>query len=252
MLFLGIFVVANILGISKMEGDNVSINSFAPVEWVHLADLILLVTLSFFLLSNAFRMYYYIILKDPIVKVPLKLLFTEFKAFTLAGLSLLTQYRWLECENKSRWLKHLIFVTGYVTIFSLVVVFIDIFQVDDTSWNITSLLGYYATVTLLYVSIEAMWSRYKKKEQVHKFSHPTDWLFLILLALTAITGILLHLLRILNFAIPSYIIYVVHIMIVGPMLIIEVPFGKWSHMLYRPLAVYLSIVKEKARTIAGN
>jgi ferredoxin/nitrate reductase gamma subunit len=252
MLFLGIFVVANILGISSMEGVDVSINSFAPVEWVHLADIILFVILSFFLLSNAFRMYYYIMFKDPTVKVPLKLYFTEFKAFIHAGLSLITQYRWLECENKTRWLKHLIFVTGYITIFSLVVVFIDIFQVDDTSWNFTSLLGYYATVTILYVSIEAMWSRYKKKEQVHKFSHPTDWLFLILLTLTAITGILIHLFRIMNFAFPSYILYVVHIMIVGPMLIIEVPFGKWSHMLYRPFAVYLSIVKEKARTITGS
>lgn len=252
MLFLGIFVVANILGISRMEGENVSINSFAPVEWVHLADLILLVTLSFFLLSNAFRMYYYIMLKDPTVKVPLKLYFTEFKAFILAGLSLVAQYRWLECDNKSRWFKHFIFITGYVTIFSLVVVFIDIFQVDDTSWNFTSLLGYYATVTLLYVSIEAMWSRYKKKEQVHKFSHPTDWLFLILLTLTAITGILLHILRMMNFTYPSYILYVVHIMIVGPMLIIEVPFGKWSHMLYRPFAVYLTTVKDKAKAIAGN
>jgi hypothetical protein len=30
------------------------------------------------------------------------------------------------------------------------------------------------------------------------------------------------------------------------MLVIEVPFGKWAHMLYRPLAVYLNAVQEKA------
>jgi len=31
-----------------------------------------------------------------------------------------------------------------------------------------------------------------------------------------------------------------------PMLIIEVPFGKWSHLFYRPLAIFLATVKEKA------
>jgi nitrate reductase gamma subunit len=142
-------------------------------------------------------------------------------------------------------------VSGYITIFTLVVVFIDIFQVDDTSWNFTSLLGYYATATLLVITLEAMWSRYKKKEQVHKFSHSSDWLFLILLFLTATSGIFLHLFRLMNLTYPSYIIYIIHIMIAGPMLIIEVPFGKWSHMLYRPLAVYLASVKEKARAMAG-
>ena len=96
-----------------------------------------------------------------------------------------------------------------------------------------------------------MWSRYKKKEQMHKHSHASDWLFLILLFLTATSGIFLHLSRLMNLAYPSYIIYVIHIMIAGPMLIIEVPFGKWSHMLYRPLAIYLAMVKEKAKTIVN-
>jgi ferredoxin len=249
LVFLGIFVVSNLLGVSKMQGENVSIDSFAPVEWIHLGDLILGGTLAFLLLSNAFRMYYFVIFNDKSVKVPIKLYFTEIKAYLLAGLSLVAQYRWLSCDNKSRWLKHLFLVTGYITIFSLVVVFIDIFQVDDTGWNITSLLGYYATAALLFVTLEAMWSRYKKKEQMHKYSHLSDWLFLILLFLTATTGIFLHLSRLMNLAYPSYIIYVIHIMIAGPMLIIEVPFGKWSHMLYRPFAVYLAMVKEKAKSI---
>ena len=30
------------------------------------------------------------------------------------------------------------------------------------------------------------------------------------------------------------------------MLVIEVPFGKWAHLMYRPLAVYLQAVKERA------
>jgi ferredoxin len=247
LLILGVFVTALLTGISTMESPNVSMDSFAPKEWIHIGDLVLGGTLAFLLLTNTLRMYYYIILKDKSVKVPFKLYVTQFKAYILAGLSLATQFRWIKCDNKFRWIKHLFLVTGYVAIFTLVVVFIDIFQVDDTRWDITSLIGYYSTVALLFVSLESMWSRKQKKEEIHKFSHLSDWLFLILLFLTASTGIFLHLFRLMNLAYPSYIIYVIHLMIAGPMLIIEVPFGKWAHMLYRPFAVFLATVKETAR-----
>ena len=40
--------------------------------------------------------------------------------------------------------------------------------------------------------------------------------------------------------------YAVHLIIAVAMLAVEVPFGKWAHMLYRPLAVYLQAVKERA------
>jgi hypothetical protein len=31
-----------------------------------------------------------------------------------------------------------------------------------------------------------------------------------------------------------------------PMLVLEVPFGKWSHLAYRPLAIYFQQLREKA------
>ena len=34
--------------------------------------------------------------------------------------------------------------------------------------------------------------------------------------------------------------------VVIPMLVIEVPFGKWAHLAYRPLVIYLMRVKERA------
>jgi hypothetical protein len=36
-------------------------------------------------------------------------------------------------------------------------------------------------------------------------------------------------------------------MIAVPMLVVEVPFGKWSHLLYRPLALYLAEVERRAQ-----
>jgi len=37
-----------------------------------------------------------------------------------------------------------------------------------------------------------------------------------------------------------------------PMLVVEVPFGKWGHMFYRPFAVYLAAVKKGVEEAAAQ
>ncbi|MCP4688409.1 MAG: (Fe-S)-binding protein, partial [Desulfobacterales bacterium] len=60
------------------------------------------------------------------------------------------------------------------------------------------------------------------------------------------TGILMHAVRLAGWPMGTYVMYVIHLAVAVPMLVIEVPFGKWSHLFYRPLAMFLSAVKEKA------
>jgi hypothetical protein len=43
----------------------------------------------------------------------------------------------------------------------------------------------------------------------------------------------------------TYVLYVVHLMIAVPMLVLEVPFSKWAHLAFRPVVIYLTKVKEK-------
>ena len=222
--------------------DRVAVNTFAPVHWIEFGDLTMAVILSTFLLSNAFRMYRSIMKGT---KIPLLLYVTEAKAFVL---NFLTQRRWRQCgEDRSRWLKHLILVSGYLTMMTLIIVCIRWFQVDDTSWNFTSIFGYYATAVLLILTVEMFRSRFEKKENIHRFSHMSDWLFLSLLFLTALTGIMMHIVRLAGWPMGTYVIYVVHLAIAVPMLVIEVPFGKWSHLFYRPLAIFLTTLKAKAQ-----
>jgi hypothetical protein len=64
--------------------------------------------------------------------------------------------------------------------------------------------------------------------------------------LTTFSGILIHFTRLLEMPMSTYAIYVIHLMIAVPMLVIEVPFAKWTHQLYRPLVLYLMKVKERA------
>jgi len=221
--------------------DRVAVNTFAPVMWIEIGDLAMAAILSIFLLSNAVRMFRFIM--DG-TRVPLHLYITEARAFVL---HFATQKRWRECgADRSRWFKHFLLVTGYMTMMTLIIVFIRWFQVDDSSWHFTSLFGYYATGVILYITVEMFRSRRKKKEAIHRFSELSDWLFLILLFLTTVTGIIMHLVRLAGWPVLTYGMYVVHLAIAVPMLVIEVPFGKWSHLFYRPLAIFLTTVREKA------
>ncbi len=242
--------------------DKVALNQFASSHVIEILDLIMLVVLSFFLLTNAGRMAK-AILGDPkqyrkegensgshFNGIPFSLYFSEFKELLT---HFLTQKRFKGCETeeqRTQWLVHLLIMTGYSSIFILVVVFLRWFQRDEilAFYHPVRLIGYYGTFAILYGTTYAMIGRWKKSKTVYAHSHSSDWAFLILLWLTTFTGILIHFTRLLEMPISTYTIYVIHMMIAIPMLVLEVPFAKWAHLLYRPLAIYLLRVKDKALT----
>ncbi len=242
--------------------DHVALNTFAPAPIIEILDWIMLAGLSFFLLSNVFRMYLFTIHRGAKVSIPFALYFTE--AWQLLY-QFVTQIRFSKCDEdqgdrfltKLRWRNHWILVSGYVTMFVLIVVFLRWFQTDNLYpvWHPQRWLGYYATVALLFGATDAIWGRIKHDHQMHRFSHPSDWIFPILLLLTALTGIFVHTSRYLGLPLATYYIYVAHLAILTPMLVLEVPFGKWSHLAYRPFAIYFQALKEKAtatQTSAGS
>ena len=215
----------------------VMLDHFAPKDVVHTADRILAGVLSLLLLSNALRMFRYLTRNR---QIPLGRYITLLPELVMEGVF---QRRWRKCADTAarfNWARHFVLVTGYVTIFSLVVLFLPTFQVEDNTFHWTSLLGYYSTAVLVGSSISILADRKTKRSPMHRFSHLSDWLFPILLLLTAVTGILLNVVRLANLAMPTYIIYTVHLAIAVPMLVVEVPFGKWAHLLYRPLAIYVA------------
>jgi len=192
------------------------------------------------------RMAYFVLRGAKGRKIPLAAWFTKLPELAVHGL---TQKRWLECDNDTRWrwLQHFLLVTGYGTMLLLVVVFLPWFQRDTSQFHVSAILGYYGTVMLLGFTVLAMRGRWRKREAIHRFSHITDWMFLVLLFLTSLSGIALHLFRLLDLPWPTYIMYVAHLMIAVPMLVIEVPFGKWAHLLFRPAAKYMTAVLETSQ-----
>jgi ferredoxin len=252
LIVLGFFVVPGLFGVTfglqAIAGDaltHVRLDLFARKEWIHVGDLTLAALLFLFLSVNTLRMVHYLRRGQPGLKVPLSLWFGRAYEILVHGL---TQKRWRECVTEHRkWLMHFLLVTGYATMLLLVVVFLPWFQREGSEFHWTALPGYYGTVMLLAFTLLAMQGRLQKQEEIYKHSHPTDWMFLALLFLTALTGIVLHVCRLLDLPVPTYVMYVVHLMIAVPMLVVEVPFGKWQHLALRPMALYVDAVHQAAR-----
>jgi nitrate reductase gamma subunit len=190
--------------------------------------------------------------KDVGFKIPFSVYISEFWNLLY---HFATQLQFSKCDEeqkgffqKKRWRNHFFLVSGYVLMFALVVGFLPWFQTDNIYplYHPQRWLGYYATIMLLYNGVDIIWGRIHKAHQMHRFSHLSDWIFPILLLLTTTTGILVHTFRYLDMPLPTYYLYVAHLAVLVPMLLLEVPFGKWSHLAYRPFAIYFRAVKAKA------
>ena len=242
LLVVVVFALSGAFSPERMPTDHVSVGTFAPVHWVHFFDLLMAAVLTFFLLTNTYRMWR-IVMEG--VDAPLSAYISGLKTFVIHAV---TQKRWRDCEQEdnSRWFKHFIFVPAYVAMFTLVMFFLEDLQVDTSEFTAVSILGYAIAGILLYVSGDALLSRLRKTEEMHKHSHDSDWMFLILLFFASLTGIMMHFLRISDWALPTYYMYVIHMAFVVPLLVLEVPFMKWAHLMYRPLALYLKEVQESA------
>lgn len=249
VILLGaVIILAFVFFHGPIVTDQVELNTFAPVHIVHTGDWIMVVVLSFFLLTNAWRMYTFTMRRGGQAKIPLSIYISE--AWHLPYQAA-TQKQWATCDDRPSWITHLLMVSGYGLMFGIIVLFLPWFQTDNIYpiYHPQRWLGYYATIVLLYGSGRAIWGRVQKDRQMHRFSHTSDWMFPILLFTVTLTGILVHIFRYTGLPLATYYTYVIHLALLVPMLVLEVPFGKWSHLAYRPLALYLEAVKVKAREV---
>ena len=133
MILLALGVVAAFLAFADFsrplsaEGI-VQINSFAPAHLIESIDHILLLTLSFFLITNMINMFYKVIIKDKSVRVPISLYFTKvWEAIFHFG----TQARFAKCEDKRwYWFLHWFLMSSYVMMFIFIIFFLEWFQTE--------------------------------------------------------------------------------------------------------------------------
>src|ERR1039458_3520330 len=94
--------------------------------------------------------------------------------------------------------------------------------------------------------LDILIERARKRQPIYRQSGLRDLMLPVLLLLTALSGMVVHVLRYAGLGLGADYAYAVHLMIAVPMLLVEIPFGGSSHMMYRPLALYFAAVKERA------
>lgn len=189
------------------------------------------------LLPNIIRMWYFTILK-PEVKVPTV---KYVKSMGELFIHMFTQKRALGCDdNQLRWFEHFILVIGYLSLLFTTVA-LDWFA----SENLFVIgLGYVMSAIVFIVTVDFVSARIKKKKEVSKNSQPSDILFVVWLFLMGLTAFLVRLFIDLNLLETNKWLYLFHLVVLVQWALIIVPFGKWTHFLYRSFAIYFAKLKQ--------
>jgi quinone-modifying oxidoreductase subunit QmoC len=256
MLFLFFTIIAAFSIFAKIpvlaDPMNVQLNTFAPADLIAFLDHIMLFTLSFFLITNIINMYLKIIRRDKSLKIPVWLYVKELYALIW---HFVTQLRFSKCNRKkSYWFWHWFLMSSYTIMFILIIIFLDWFQTDEihSILHPQRWLGYYVTIGIIGSTVYYFIGRLKKKEEIFKYSHHSDWIFIFLLFMIALTGIFIHIFRLNAMALPTYYAYVAHLAFEVPMVVTFVAFSKWSHIAYRPFAMYFTNLKKAALALKSN
>lgn len=188
------------------------------------------------LLPNIIRMWWFIILK-PKIEAPVSKYFTGLWELVI---HMFIQKRALDCEdNRFRWFEHFILVIGYLGLL-FTTVFLDWFSSENLFIIIP---GYVMSIAIFIVTIDFVSSRLKKNKEINKFSQPSDWLFVIWLLLMGLTAFAVRLFIDTGLIEKNIWLYLSHLIILVQWALIIVPFGKWSHFLYRSFAMYFARIK---------
>jgi ferredoxin len=228
--------------------------AFLPSSFIHSLDLAVGMIMAFFLLVGVIRMTMLTMGSQKKVPVPWWL---YLKHVFLLPWHFFTQKRYAECETKNPnsihmpWLVHLGLMLGYVIMLVLVMIFLGELQSGPgVNWSV-HVFGYLASLGLVIGTIYFIRGRLRKTQIQYIRSHGTDWVFVILLCLITVTGILQHILHRSGLPLAANILYIIHLMMVVPWLL-RMPFSKWAHLVYRPLAMYFSKIYKDAWAIQGR
>jgi len=231
-----VLLAAAVIGYGAYENFNLD-------KIMHVGHLFEMIAISgvflLILLPNIIHMWWLTIYK-PGTKVPIS---AYFKAIGELIVHMFTQKRTLGCDdNQIRWFEHFILVLGYLSLL-FTTVFLNWFETQSI---FIIILGYVESAVIFVVTFDFVNSRIKKNKEISKHSHPSDWFFVIWLFLMGLTAFIVRLFIDLDILETNIWMYLLHLIILVQWALIIVPFGKWTHFLYRSFAMYFHRITEMA------
>lgn len=224
-------------GMNRREFD---FQSFIPLDPIHWAGIVLV---AFIVLVAAIQVW--ILYRN--LRGPGGGAFRAGQAGISAWKALresVVQKRFGECENgRPRRLAHLAVSWGFMGMFLATVIIgaVDFNWLHWPRWvslAVGSVSGVVCSLGLGYY----IYLRLARKTAVGKYSHPSDWAFLLLLALSVLSGFAIVAFRFLGLPMAAYAAAVFHLVAVFDLLV-TFPFSKFAHVVYRPVALWLAGLK---------
>jgi NAD-dependent dihydropyrimidine dehydrogenase PreA subunit len=258
LTFVAALTVLLILGyhlwyVGMAAGDFVTI----PFGLDHMFPIITYYTLTvmlvplLLLLSRVFRIWRLTMKGEGADRISLSSYFVEAWIYVYQSV---THSLMRKCPERGRWLGHWFLALGTVMMLTIKVFGLRWFQTDNLYpiYHPQRWLGYLAAAFILYGIGDILVGRWRAQKEIYKETRFQDLIFPILLVLTVLTGLAAHIFRYAGFALTCHFAYALHIIVATPTLVIEMSFGKWSHMVYRPLALYFLAVRERAKRQAPS
>ncbi len=223
---------------------------FNQEEWMHYGHYFEMFAIAgvfaVILLPNLIRMWYFIVWKNT-KKFVLKSHISNLKELFI---HMFTQKRSLSCkeveasrkEEKLWWFEHFILVLGYLMLL-FTTVFLDWFGNDNI---VVHIMGYVFSAIIFVVTFDFVKRRIQQKSEKTTKSHPSDWFFVIWLFFMGISAFAVRLMIDLNVLQTNFWVFLFHLTILAQWALIIVPFGKWTHFLYRSFAMYFSSILNTA------
>ncbi len=217
--------------------------TFSQDEWLHYGHYFEMFAIAavfgILLFPNIIRMWYFTVWSQS-KSLSLKKYFSSLKDLFI---HMFTQKNTLSCEdsreNKIWWFEHFILVISYLMLL-FTTVFLNWFETDNLA---VIIMGYVFSAIIFIVTFDFVIRRIRKRSEKSTFSHPSDWFFVIWLFLMGISAFAVRLLIDNGQLIHNFWVYLFHLTILVQWALIIVPFGKWTHFLYRSFAMYFDKVK---------
>ena len=240
-----------------MPDDTLRLFEFIPADMVHNSGIIGGIIIILMLLAGLFNMFRNIA-KTENISIHSRLNWFEALWQTIRNEALgQNRYR-KDCESyskeevwyKQKWFIHASILWGFLGLFAatgldylLEILGMKAIGTWVPIWYPVRLLGTIAGLLFMYGISYALLNRWRKKDESTAYSTLSDWVFLILLWLTGMTGFLLEI----SIYLPvphiwGYLILFVHLVVIGELFIL-LPFSKFAHVLYRTGALYIHALK---------
>jgi quinone-modifying oxidoreductase subunit QmoC len=154
--------------------------------------------------------------------------------------------------NRARYFAHLNILWGFILLaFTTASVAAGIYLLGkQTPWPLyhpVKVIGNIGGLILITGALIALWRRLAYGSDSGKTTY-SDWLFLLTVLLTGISGLLTEVFRLINIPRLAYSTYFIHLVLVW-ILFVSLPFSKFAHLLYRTTAMIYTRIQRMQESL---